>query len=109
MNPIWAGEFTSLQKLLILRVLRPEKLIEAIQLFVSEHLGAMYAKTIFIFVTFINYILRFIEAPAFDLPAAFSTSGPTKPIIFLLASGEDPTELIFDFALKRDILLATSS
>lgn len=41
--------------------------------------------------------------PAFDLPAAFETSGPTKPIIFLLAPGEDPTELIFDFAQKKDI------
>jgi hypothetical protein len=47
---------------------------------------------------------RFIEAPPFDLQAAFNTSGPTKPIIFLLAPGEDPTELIFDFALKKDIL-----
>ena len=42
LSPEWAGEFTPLEKLLLLRVLRPEKLIDAIQLFVSEHLGAKY-------------------------------------------------------------------
>lgn len=36
----WAGEFTTLQKILFLRALRPEKVTEAIQIFVTEQLGS---------------------------------------------------------------------
>lgn len=39
MDPCWAGEFTHLQKILLLRALRPEKVTEGIQLFVIDQLG----------------------------------------------------------------------
>lgn len=47
------------------------------------------------------YSCRFIEAPPFDLQATYATSGPTKPLLFLLPPGDDPTEIIFDFAQKK--------
>jgi dynein heavy chain, axonemal len=64
---------TTFQKLLVLRCIRPDKVIAAIQGFVTEHMGS-----------------RFIEAPPFDLTACFRESGPATPLIFVLSAGADP-------------------
>lgn len=52
------------------RCLRPDKVIVAIQNFVSEHMGA-----------------RFIEPPPFDLGTCYKESAPATPLIFVLSSG----------------------
>lgn len=48
-------------------------MIQAIQAFVSESMGA-----------------RFIEPPPFDLGATFRESDATTPLIFVLSAGADP-------------------
>ena len=64
---------TTFQKLLFLRCIRPDKVIQAIQAFVSESMGA-----------------RFIEPPPFDLGATFRESDAATPLIFVLSAGADP-------------------
>lgn len=67
--------------MLLLRCLRPDKLPEAIQQFISTHLGR-----------------RFIEPPPWDLTAQFNSSSPLTPLIILLSPGANPTEEIFKLA-----------
>ena len=78
------GEWVKLsfyQKCLLIRAIRPDKCIPAVQNTVANAMGE-----------------RFIEAPPFDLPGVFSTASCTMPIIFILSSGADPTATFLKFA-----------
>eukprot|EP00960_Hanusia_phi_P037730 753088-Hanusia_phi.AAC.7 len=74
-------QWSSLQKCLLLRALRPDKCIQGIQKTVSELLGE-----------------QFIETPPFDLGAVYMDSSATTPLIFVLSSGADPTATFLKFA-----------
>lgn len=63
----------SFQKLLVLRVVRPDKLVGAVQTWVMEQMGR-----------------KFIEPPPFDLDRCFQDSTATTPLIFVLSAGSDP-------------------
>jgi len=71
----------SFQKLCVLRCIRPDRMMEAIQLFVAEHVGK-----------------RFIEPPTFDLPSSFADSSAITPLIFVLSTGSDPAKDLLLFA-----------
>jgi len=75
------NDLTTLQKLLFLRALRPDKVVEAVQNLVTEELGH-----------------KFIEAPPFDLGSVFSSSTPLTCIIFVLSTGADPAADFYKFA-----------
>jgi len=69
------------QKMLVLRCLRPDKVTNAMQDFVSLHLGQ-----------------RFIEPQSADLSLVFADSSPTTPLIFVLSVGTDPAAGLYKFA-----------
>ncbi|KAL4086285.1 hypothetical protein PRIC1_014412 [Phytophthora ramorum] len=71
----------SFQKLCVLRCIRPDRMTEAMQNFVAEHIGR-----------------RFIEPPPFDLVGSFSDSTVITPIIFVLSTGSDPAKELLVFA-----------
>lgn len=75
------NKFSSFQKLCILRALRPDKIIPAIQRFVIKMMDN-----------------RYIEPPPFDLQGGFSESNPLSPIIFILSPGSDPMLTITKYA-----------
>lgn len=77
---------TFFQKLMIIKVLREEKLMTAIKEFVKKELGA-----------------RFIESPPFDLLAAFNDSQNTTPIIFVLSPGADPITYLVGLAKAKSM------
>ena len=77
----WESKLNSLQKLLVLRCLRPDKCVPAIQIYVQGQIGK-----------------RFIEPPPFDLGAAFSDSNPSLPLIFILSPGADPVNGLLIYA-----------
>eukprot|EP00741_Cyanophora_paradoxa_P024436 tig00022075_g23593.t1 len=80
----WNEKLSDFAKLLILKVMREEKLVFGLPLFVSRALGA-----------------SFIEFPPFDLETSYNASANRTPIIFVLSSGADPTTYLLNLATKR--------
>lgn len=64
---------THLQRLCILRALRPDRMLYAIRNFVSSNLGKVY-----------------IEGSSLPFAESFKESGPATPIFFILSPGVDP-------------------
>jgi len=64
------SSLTRFQKLLVLRCLRPDRVLAGVRDFVASHMGQ-----------------RFIEPPPFDLAACFKESSPSTPLVFVLSPG----------------------
>nr|CAD7394772.1 unnamed protein product [Timema cristinae] len=79
----WDERFSDFQHMIILKCLRPDKLTNAMQDFITKHLGQ-----------------RFIEPQTTDLSAIFQDSSPTTPLIFVLSTGTDPASDLYKFADK---------
>lgn len=71
------------RKLLIVRCLRPDKVVLAIADFVENTLGR-----------------KFVEPPPFHLQSCYDDSTPTMPLIFVLSPGSDPFAALLQFAGK---------
>lgn len=69
-----------LQKMLVLRCLRPDRLVHAINNYVKNNLNTGQ--------------YNFTAPPPFDLKQALLDSAPTTPIIFILSQGTDPTAIL---------------
>jgi dynein heavy chain len=79
--PAHLASLERFQRLLVLRCMRPDKVVPAVQALVEEALGRQY-----------------VEPPAFDLAACYADSSPTTPLIFVLSAGSDPTATLLQFA-----------
>ncbi|KAI5062354.1 hypothetical protein GOP47_0022893 [Adiantum capillus-veneris] len=80
------SQLGSFQKLLILRCIRPDKVIPAIHEFVSEQLGP-----------------DFVQPPQFNLEACYRDSSVNCPLIFVLSAGSDPTTALLTFAAEKEM------
>ena len=77
--------FSELEKLVVLRIIRPDKMIFAVRSFVSRNLGP-----------------QFVHVPAFDMSACFEDSDKLKPLILVLFPGCDPLCSVYNFMPEKE-------
>ncbi|DBA02158.1 TPA: hypothetical protein N0F65_004793 [Lagenidium giganteum] len=88
---------TSMQLLLLVRAIRPDRMIFALQDFLATHLSQ-----------------QFIQQPPFDMEATYQETSASTPMFFVLFPGVDPTSWVenlgkkFDFTYERGNLLNIS-
>lgn len=79
----WNGKVSQFQKLIILQAIRPDKVAEAVAIFVAEDFGE-----------------EFISPPPFDIGRSFRDSSALTPLVFILSPGADPMGSLLLFAEK---------
>jgi dynein heavy chain len=77
------SKVTAIQRLIILKVLRPDKIVQAIQNEISNNMGK-----------------QFVEFEAFSLDSIFKDSRSNTPIVFILSPGSDPLAEIIKLSRK---------
>jgi len=82
----WADKLDAFQRLLVMRVIRPDKLTFLVRSYVEGVMGA-----------------PFVDPPPFILEACFNDSNSLSPLIFVLSPGADPMTPILKLAERLGI------
>ena len=80
------------RRLIVIRAIRPDKVVPAVTKFVVDNLGS-----------------HFINPPPFDLPLIYKDSRNVTPLVFILSPGTDPLNALQKFAADKKCDLATVS
>lgn len=80
----WESRCSDLQRMVLVRCLRPDRVLFAATAFVANNLGRKY-----------------VEPPVLDLGEVFRDSTPASPLIFVLSPGVDPTDALKKLGAER--------
>jgi dynein heavy chain len=83
----WDECLTDFQKLMVLKAIRPDKVIPGVMNWISSKIGR-----------------EFIIPPTFDLAKCYKDSQRFTPLIFVLSSGSDPVADFLKFAEEMNML-----
>ncbi|XP_068600100.1 dynein axonemal heavy chain 12 [Brachionichthys hirsutus] len=84
--PAWTERLNDLQKMIIFRCLRPDKIVPAVTKYVTGKLGK-----------------KFVQPPPFDLSKSYMDSDCTTPLVFVLSPGADPMASLVKFAGDKNM------
>ncbi|XP_054464751.1 dynein axonemal heavy chain 12 [Anoplopoma fimbria] len=82
----WCEQLNDLQKMIIVRCLRPDKIVPAVTKYVTGKLGK-----------------KFVQPPPFDLSKSYLDSNSTVPLVFVLSPGADPMASLLKFASDKNM------
>ncbi|XP_057310450.1 dynein axonemal heavy chain 3-like isoform X2 [Hydractinia symbiolongicarpus] len=80
----WDDKLKDLDRLVVLRCIRPDKVVPMVQDYIVENMGRTY-----------------VEPPTFNLPLSFSDASCVTPLIFVLSPGADPMAALRKFAEEK--------
>lgn len=83
----WDTKINSFQKMIVLKALRSDKIILAVQNYICEHLDE-----------------QFITPPVFEIGKSYKESSLTTPLVFILSKGADPNASFESFAQKMNMV-----
>lgn len=83
----WRKKLTNFQNLILLRILRLDKVVPNVNLFVKSEMGE-----------------KFTKPPSFDLAKSYGDSNCLCPLVFILSPGSDPMGSLTAFAEKMGVL-----
>merc|ERR1719230_2432811 len=86
----WENRCSEMQRMIIVRCLRPDRIVFAATAFLINNLGA-----------------RFTEPPVLDLNSVLADSAPTSPLIFVLSPGVDPTNQLLQLSEQKGVTFTT--
>eukprot|EP00828_Plagiopyla_frontata_P006295 TRINITY_DN1271_c0_g3_i1.p1 TRINITY_DN1271_c0_g3~~TRINITY_DN1271_c0_g3_i1.p1 ORF type:complete len:1785 (-),score=242.13 TRINITY_DN1271_c0_g3_i1:82-5436(-) len=89
MSPLpkdWESRVNQFEKLVLIKVFKPENLMFSITKYVEENLGKFY-----------------LESPSVSISNLYDSSRNTTPIIFILSQGADPTQQLLNFATETEM------
>eukprot|EP00764_Aduncisulcus_paluster_P008088 gnl/Carplike_NY0171/2637_a3544_383.p1 GENE.gnl/Carplike_NY0171/2637_a3544_383~~gnl/Carplike_NY0171/2637_a3544_383.p1 ORF type:complete len:1624 (-),score=590.72 gnl/Carplike_NY0171/2637_a3544_383:137-4699(-) len=84
----FSDSLSSFQRLLVIRCLRPDKLVNGIIMYVGDKMGEKY-----------------VDPPPFQLSKRYQDSSPTTPLLFILSTGADPRSDLD--ALAKDMRMSS--
>jgi len=82
----------ALQDVLVLRCIRPDRVVPAVLEFITLKLGE-----------------KFVTPPPFDLAGSYADSNSLSPLIFILSPGADPGSTLYKFADEKGKEVASIS
>ncbi|KAM9785999.1 dynein axonemal heavy chain 12-like [Neosynchiropus ocellatus] len=82
----WCTKLNELQQMIIVRCLRPDKIVPAVVKYVTVKLGK-----------------KFVQPPPFDLTKSYLDSNATIPLVFVLSPGADPMASLLKFATDKSM------
>uniref|UniRef100_A0A3B4UUS5 Dynein axonemal heavy chain 12 n=1 Tax=Seriola dumerili TaxID=41447 RepID=A0A3B4UUS5_SERDU len=82
----WCEQLNDLQKIIIVRCLRPDKIVPAVTKYVTGKLGK-----------------KFVQPPPFDLSKSYLDSNSAIPLVFVLSPGADPMASLLKFASDKNM------
>mmetsp|Transcript_46187 Transcript_46187/g.61138 ORF Transcript_46187/g.61138 Transcript_46187/m.61138 type:complete len:404 (+) Transcript_46187:2436-3647(+) len=83
--PAEATMLNGFRRLIVMRAIRPDKLVPSVSRFIVEYIGEKYVKP-----------------PTFELANIYLESRSTTPLIFVLSPGSDPLKVLLKFAETKN-------